>query len=119
MSAKLRKLLTLALLTVSFGLAGAQVPASAAAGAAPASVTPPTEPTSCKTSVLMLVTVDPCLIVGSLQEVAAYGLEDLATELGKNALQGVNLVNVCLRPSSKSAPPPPASLVNGCPVLGP
>jgi hypothetical protein len=121
MPAKLRRSLTLALLTVSLGFAGAAVPASAASFAPAADEPPPTAPdvskTTCQVSVLFLVQVDPCKIVASLQEVAAYGLEDVAKELGKNALQGVNLINVCARPAHHPTPPP-ASIVNACPILG-
>ena len=115
MSAKLRRSLTLAALTVSLGLAGASVPAAAATEPPP---TPPdVSKTTCQVSVLFIVQVDPCKIVGSLQEVAAYGLEDVAKELGKDALQGVNLTNVCLPPAHPPTPPP-ASVVNACPILG-
>ena|ERR1700742_997010 len=124
MPAKLRRSLTLALLTVSLGVAGAQVPASAAV-VAPAEEPPPTPPdvssTTCEVSVLFIVKADPCKIVGSLQEVAAYGLEDvardLARNLGKDALDHVNLTNVCVRPVHHPTPPP-ASVVNACPILG-
>jgi hypothetical protein len=115
MSTKLRRSLTLALLTGSLGLVGTQVPAAAAAEPPP---TPPNlQNTTCQVSVLFIVKADPCAIVGSLQEVAAYGLEDVAKELGKDALKNVNLTNVCVRPAHHPTPPP-ASVLNACPILG-
>ena len=114
MPANLRRSLMLASLTLSFGFAGASVPASAAA--VPAAEPPPTAPAACSTN-LLVVTVDPCSIVGSLQELAAYGLEDVGKELGMDALQGVNLINVCTHPSTNN-PAPPASILNVCPLFG-
>ena len=115
MSAKLRRSLKPALLTLAvasvaaaFGFAGTQAPAAAGvaltAGTAPAdrlapavraepspgatTGPPPTEPSPCPVSVLGLVKADPCLIVGSLQELGAYGLEDAARDLGGERSEG-------------------------------
>ncbi|HEX3828357.1 MAG TPA: hypothetical protein VHV82_13910 [Sporichthyaceae bacterium] len=116
MSAKLRRSLTLALLTVSLGVAGTQAPASAAS-LTPATEPPPGTPVqSCSISLLIVSGVDPCKILGSLQEVAAYGLEDFGVNALQGALSGVNLTNICLRGSHPK--PAPASVINACPVLG-
>jgi hypothetical protein len=121
MSGKISKSFLTVASAVSLVLLGAPVHASAAAVAPAATEPPPTPPnvgnTTCSISLLGIVSgVDPCKIIASLQEVAAYGLEDLGVNALQGALSGVNLTNVCLRGSHPK--PPPASLVNACPVFG-
>jgi hypothetical protein len=67
-------------------------------------------------SLLFVVMIPVCSVVGSLQDLAAYGAEGVAKELGMDALKGVNLVNVCQH--SANPPAAPTSLVNLCPLQG-